>query len=237
MKKAVIITGGAKRVGAAIAVYFARQGYDIALHYNHSKAEAEAVKKEVEAAGTACQLFACDLADSKALPKLMSDMKAAMPHCVALINNASAFERAPLMETDEALFDRQMDINFKAPFFLTQAFAKNFGAGCVVNIVDTDISKIQCSHFAYLLSKKALADFTLMAARELGPKIRVNGVCPGIMLPSGEWDETYIAQQAQLMPLRATATVEQTVAATRMLIENTALTGQLLYVDGGKHVL
>lgn len=233
MKRAVIITGGAKRVGAALSRYFSAKGYDIALHYSTSKTEAEALHTEL---GN-CELFQHDLNDVADIPALMADIKSRMPHAVTLINNASIFNRKNFLETDEAFFDAQMTVNFKAPFFLTQAFAKSFGAGSVVNIIDTDIQKTGGSHFAYLLSKKALADFTQMAARDLGPKIRVNGVCPGIMLPSNELDEDYMKRLSQTLPLRATATVQQTVEATFMLAENNALTGQLLFVDGGSSTL
>jgi len=236
-KKAVIITGGAKRVGAALARYFAEAGYDIALHYNRSSADAKKLKKEIEKLGRTCALFAQDLSDIKALPKLMKQVQKALPHCTALVNNASVFERAELMETDEALFDRQFTVNFKAPFFLTQAFAKTFGKGCIINMLDTDIAQTQGSHFAYLLSKKVLADFTEMAARALGPDIRVNGVCPGIMLPSKELDMPYMKKLSQNVPLEMLAGLEHAVETVRWLCEQKTITGQLLFTDGGQHLL
>lgn len=235
--KAVIITGGAKRVGAALALYFAKQGYDIALHYHHSQADAERVRAEIEANGRQCMLFPRDLSDMAGIPALLERIHKAMPHCTALINNASVFERAPFMETDEALFDRQMDINVKAPFFLTQAFARTFQTGCVINLLDTQITDTQGSHFAYLLSKKTFAEFTQMAARALGPAIRVNGVCPGFLLPSNGFDEAYGEKLAASLPLGAVASLEQVAMAAHSLCENPAVTGQLLFTDGGQHLL
>ncbi len=236
-RPAILITGAARRVGAATALYFARAGYDIALHYNQSKSEAEALQKEIEAVGADCRLFAHDLAGVKGFPALMAAVKKSLPRCAALINNASIFERASLMETDEALFDRQFAVNFKAPFFLTQAFAKTFGKGAVINILDTDIETNGISHFAYLLSKKALAEFTRAAARELGPDIRVNGVCPGIMLPSNELDLPYMKRLEADLPLKALALPEDAAKAVRWLCESTFVTGQLIHVDGGQHLL
>ncbi|MDE3016881.1 MAG: SDR family NAD(P)-dependent oxidoreductase, partial [Pseudomonadota bacterium] len=182
-RQAVIITGSARRIGAALALYFAHHGYDIGLHYHRSAPDAKKLAKKIEALGGTCKIFPHDLSDIKGIPPLMKKIKTALPHCAALINNASLFERAEFMETDEALFDRQFAVNFKAPFFLTQDFAKTFHKGCVINIADSEIVHTHGSHFAYLLSKKALADFTLMAARALGPKIRVNAVCPGCIIP------------------------------------------------------
>ncbi|MDX1974378.1 MAG: SDR family oxidoreductase [Rickettsiales bacterium] len=237
MKRAAIITGGAKRVGAAMALYLAKHGYDIALHYSRSEKEAKALQKKIEKLGRRCELFQQDLADAAALLPLMKAIKKAMPHVSLLVNNASVFERGCLMDTDEALFERQIGVNLKAPFFLTQAFAKQFKQGCVVNILDTDISTVHFSHFAYLLSKKAFADFTRMAAYELGPSIRVHGICPGCMLPSDQNDSSYEDKIAKLIPLKSHPSLDELSEAVRWIAEQQHMTGQILFVDGGKHVL
>ena len=237
-KCGVIITGAARRVGAALARCFAAHGYDIALHYNRSEKDAGRLKKNIEKLGVDCILFQHDLMDIETLPWFIKNVRSQMRHCTVLINNASAFERAEFMETDEALFEQQFTVNFKAPFFLTQAFAKTFGKGCVINMLDADFTGTHGSHFAYLLSKKALADFTPMAARALGPRIRVNGVCPGIVLPpeSGEYD-AYVKKSRANMPLREHPTLEAVAEAAYWLAGQAHITGQLIYVDGGRHVL
>ena len=140
------------------------------------------------------------------------------------------------METDETLFDRQFAVNLKAPFFLTQAFAKTFGKGCVINMLDTDIAQMQGSHFAYLLSKKALAEFTAMAARVLGPKIRVNGICPGALLQNAE-DKQFIEKLRPRLPLRRQAELEEVAQAVYFLCQDGPITGQLIFADGGQHLL
>jgi NAD(P)-dependent dehydrogenase (short-subunit alcohol dehydrogenase family) len=237
-RPAIIITGGARRVGAALARYFARHGYDIALHYNSSQKEAAGVKKAVEKLGAECALFQHDLQDVETLPWLMKDIRTQMRHCTALINSASVFDRGTFADTDEALFDQQFTVNFKAPFFLTQAFAKTFGKGCVINILDSDISKTYGSHFAYLLSKKALAEFTPMAARALGPKIRVNGVCPGIVLPpDDEAYKAYAEKSRADLPLRQHPSPDDVAETAYWLVNQQSITGQIIYVDGGRHVL
>jgi pteridine reductase len=236
-RQAIWITGAARRVGAATALYCAKRGYDIALHYQRSESEAKALQEQIKSLGSECRIFSHDLADIKGLPGLATKVKQAFPRCTALVNNASVFERAGLMETDEALFDRQMDINFKAPFFLTQAFVKTFGEGSVVNILDTDVTGTGTSHFAYLLSKKALLEFTRMAARELGPKIRVGGVCPGSMLPSAENPDGYEDKVAKLIPLKENPSLDELAEAVLWLTQQRHVTGQVIFVDGGKHVL
>lgn len=235
-RKAVLITGGARRLGGALSLYFAKQGYDIVLHHHSSKKDALHVQKQITAMGRKCELLVFDLSETKKIPIFMKKIRKAMPHCDALINNASVFEPAHFMETDEALFDHQTTINYKAPFFMTQAFAREFKTGCVINLVDSDIIQTHGSHFAYLLSKKVLADFTVMAARELGPKIRVNAVGPGpLLLSSG--DKKFIKKLRKRLPLRKEAELEDVSRTVHFLCEEPSITGQIIYVDGGKHVL
>ena len=235
-KRGVIITGGAKRVGAHMAVYFARAGYDVALHYHTSEKEAKAVQADLRAAGASCELFKADLADISGIPALIKTIHAAMPQCNVLVNNASVFERKEFMETDEVFFDQQFAVNLKAPFFLTQAFAKTFQKGSVINMVDTNITTNHPSHFAYLLSKKSFADFTKMAAVALGPNIRVNGICPGHMLSSSDQDAAYGERLKITLPLKNHPSLDELSESVRWLAEQKHITGQLIFIDGGKHV-
>ena len=237
MRPGVLITGGAKRIGAGMAHYFVARGYDIALHYNHSADEARQLQSELIKTGAACHIFKYDMADVSGMHHFMAALLDALPNCNALINNASVFERMEFLETDEALFDRQMDINFKAPFFLSQAFARRVGKGGIINMIDSDVTKNGISHFAYMLSKKTLADFTLLAARALGPGIRVNAVCPGCILPSGQNDASYEEKLRQLIPLQSHASVDEVAETAYWLLQQQHITGQLIYIDGGKHVI
>ncbi|MBY0406366.1 MAG: SDR family oxidoreductase [Rickettsiales bacterium] len=234
--KAVLITGAAQRVGAGIALRFAKEGYDVALHYNASEAAAKKIQQEIQALGSACVLIRHDMRDIARIPEFLQNVKRQMPHCSALINNASIFERATFAETEEELFDRQMQVNFKAPVFLTQHFVRLFGKGCVINMLDSEITDTYGNHFAYLLAKKALAAFTEMAARQLGPHFRVNGICPGILLPSNELDINYINKLAPTLPMGQIASLDQ-VADAALFLCGSGVTGQLLYIDGGQHLL
>lgn len=234
---AVLITGGARRVGAALALFLAERGYDIALHYQTSRQEAEGVAAQVKARGRACELFATDLAQTETLADFMSTVKQRMPDVNALVNNASVFDRGEFLQSDEALFNRQFDVNLKAPVFLTQAFARHFGKGSVVNLLDSNVTKTHGSHFFYLMSKKALADFTIMAARALGPDVRVNGVCPGVVLPSEQESAGYEEKLKATNPLKRLAGVDAVCEAVAWLLAQEAVTGQMIFVDAGQHTV
>lgn len=232
-----LITGGGKRIGRAIALRLADLGFNIALHYNSSREDAERVAAEVQHAGVRCQLFRCDFADVDAVFQLMESVADACPDLSILVNNASIFERGPLLETDSTLFDRHFHINFRAPFFLTRDLARRCERGHVINLVDTKINRNADVYFAYTLTKKALYEFTKMAAVQLGPHFRVNAVGPGLVLPPPGEDESYLAKQASSIPLRRHGDATSVCDAIAYLVENTFITGQVIYVDGGQHLL
>jgi pteridine reductase len=233
---AALITGGAVRLGRTLALRLAAEGYDIALHYNTSAKAAEKTKQDVEKCGVRCRLYKADLAKSKQDLSLVAQAKKDFPALNLLINSASIFERSRLMETSEALFDRHMAINFKAPFFLTQAFAKHAKKGQVINILDTYVTKDTESYFAYLLSKKALFHFTRMAARELAPHIRVNAVAPGTTGQSKEVSGAYLKAKQQRLPMQQLVTFEEITDAV-LLLAGSTLTGQCIFADSGEQLV
>lgn len=233
---AALVTGGAVRIGRAIALALARAGYDIALHYHTSGSEAAEVGRQIEALGRRQRLFPCDLSDTRGARSLIAQVFEGLPRCNVLINNASIFQPVRLMETDERLFERHMNVNFKAPFFLTQEFARHCRSGQVINILDTRVAASDSSHFIYTLSKKALFEFTRMAARELAPGIRVNGVSPGLILPPAGKEAADLDHRAAAIPLQRKGALEDLVAAVLFLLENPFITGDCIFVDGGEHL-
>lgn len=236
-RPALLITGAARRVGRSLALYFARHGYDVALHYHQSVKDAEGTANEIRALGAACELIEADLADREQYNALIARAYTAFPHLCALVNNASVFDAGHFVESDFKLYDKEFRINTEAPIFLTQAFAKYVGSGAVVNMLDTKITDYKHSYFFYLLSKKTLAEFTKMAAVELAPHIRVNGVCPGHLLPSGPWGEDYQKQLETTLPMKKVATLDEVATAVYTLITTPGLTGQFIFTDGGEHLL
>ena len=214
----------------------AQSGYDIALHYLASAESAERTAAEIEELGRRCRLFRCDLDDHPEMTDLIPSVRKHFSHLNVLINNASIFERGTLAGTGRDLFERHFNVNFKAPFFLTQAFAEGCAQGQIINILDTRVSRSDPHHAAYTLSKKALLDLTRMAARELGPAIRVNGVSPGMILPppGGVMDE--LERRSAGLPLKRTGNTANLVAAVLFLLDNPFVTGECIYVDGGEHL-
>jgi NAD(P)-dependent dehydrogenase (short-subunit alcohol dehydrogenase family) len=233
---AALVTGAAKRIGREIAITLARKGFDIALHYHASADNANATAEDIRRIGRQCVLLEADLADLKQVRTLVPAATQALPHCNLLVNNASLFERCGFLDTSEELFEREMNVNFRAPFFLARDFAKHCGRGQIINLLDTKIAKTSNAYFIYTLSKKALADFTLMAAKELAPNIRVNGICPGPMLPPPGENMEYLRNLATTVPLGHVGDPSMIASAVAFLVENEYVTGQLLYVDGGQHL-
>lgn len=234
--QAALVTGGAIRLGKAIALALAAAGYDIALHYHSSEQAAAETAAEIRQLGARCELFPADLRQAEQIDGLLAAAAAVFPHLNALINSASAYAQATILESTPDLFDQQFTLNLRAPFFLTQAFARHVGRGCIINIIDNKIGFNQYQYAAYLLAKKGLVEFTRMAALELAPAVRVNGVAPGVVLPAKTRSQTYIQWRIQGIPLRRQGEVSHVTQAILSLLQNEFITGQVLVVDGGESI-
>jgi NAD(P)-dependent dehydrogenase (short-subunit alcohol dehydrogenase family) len=232
-----LITGGAKRIGKAIAIRLANRGYAIALHYHSSKAEASATARRIRQRQGHCELFCCDLSDPAAVCSLIKSVLKTFSRLDILINNASVFKPGPLKDARVSELDRSYAIHLRAPYILMQEFASLQKRGQIINILDTKISQNAVTHVPYLLFKKALADLTRLAAVELAPAFRVNGVCPGpILAPEGKSSD-YLKNAARTVPLQKSGSPEDICDAVEMLIDHNYMTGQLLFEDGGAHLL
>ena len=236
MKGTALVTGSAKRIGRVIALSLAEKGYNVAIQYRSSRKDAEAVAREIEKKGRQSHPFVCDFNDMDDVATLIPRVFQRFPDCNLLINNASIFKRARMMETDQELFDKHFNANFKTPFFLSRDFASLCSKGHIINILDTKISGILIEYFVYTLTKKALYEFTKMAAKELGPAIRVNGVCPGLILPSAYRKKEDFEKMGKRIPLKRTGNPESIVSAIHFLVDNTFITGECIFVDGGEHL-
>ncbi len=236
MQKAALVTGGAKRIGKCIIESLVNKNYDIALHYNTSFQEAIGLKKKLEEKGVKCELFKCNLSNESEVSELINNAIDKFPHLSLLINNASVFKRATLFETELELYNETINVNIKAPFILIRDFARKVKKGQIINIIDAKISGNDSNYFAYLLSKKALKNMTLLSAKELGPHIRVNGICPGIILEPQGKNEEYLMKLSSKIPLKKKGNVEDIIEAIIFLENNEYITGQILYIDGGQHL-
>jgi pteridine reductase len=228
-----LVTAGSKRVGRAIALRLAEFGYDIALHFNSSSDEAEVAAREIAAVGRKCQLFQRNFSHIDEVLTLIPEIRETMQAPGLLINNASVFERNSLIDARPEDFDVDFNVHVKAPFFLTRDFAQSCENGHVINIVDTGISRCKTDHFTYLLSKKALYDLTMMSAAQLAPRIRVNAIAPGLILPPVGTERQLYERASTDNPLRRTGTPGDVLVALQYLLANEHVTGECLYVDGG----
>jgi len=237
MSKAALITGGGKRLGKAIALSLAQRGYDIAVHYNHSSDEAQDTSEIIREKGQRAEIFQANLSEMAEVRALIPNVIEVFPECSVLVNSASIFEDVSFSQVTEKIFDRDFNVNFKAPFFLSQDFSKEKSAELIINMLDMRVNNIETAHFSYNLTKKALRDFTLMAARELGPKIRVNGICPGPILPPPDKDMSYLEKIAENTPLKKPGNPDYIISAVNYIIDNDFVTGQCMFVDGGQHLV
>lgn len=235
-KQSALITGSAIRLGKHIALALAEQNYDIAIHCNSSLEQAEGTAEEIRSIGRKCAIFQYDLEDVNGMKKLMKRVVSLFPKLDVLINSASAYTPANIKDTTPALFDQQFNVNIRAPFFMTQAFAKVVGSGNVINIIDNKIGFNQYQYAAYLLAKKSLEDFTKMAALEFAPDIRVNGVAPGVVLPASSRSKEYIEWRKKGIPLRKQGSTDHVTQAIISLLDNEFISGQVLVVDGGENI-
>lgn len=236
-QKVVLVTGSAKRVGRAIALDLASRGARLAVHYNESADEAREVRRRVIEEGGRAEIFQADLEQVAELSGLIERVTAAFDRLDLLINNASVFERTPLPDVSEADWDRHLNINLRAPFFLSQSAAgimRRQGAGKIINIADSEIQVPWKGYLPYCISKAALVTMTRGLARALAPEIQVNAIGPGTILPPDDYTEEDRERAIQRIPAGRFGKVEDIVRAVRFLIEDgDYVSGVFIPVDGG----
>ena len=237
----VLVTGSARRVGREIALELAAHGYDLALHAHRSTDECADTAREAEARGARVACFAADLADESATRALLPDAAAALGRVDAVVNNASRFEHDDIDSVTHASLAAHWQVNAAAPVLLAQALraqvAAAGGQGCVVNLLDQKLWNPNPDHLSYTLSKAALEAATTLLAQALAPQLRVVGVAPGLTLTSHLLPQERFEELHKLSPLGRSSTPEQVAQAVRFALENGALTGTTLLVDGGQHLM
>ena len=237
MNRTVLITGAAIRLGNTIARALARAGWDVVVHARRSVSQADALCAELSACGVRAWRVTGDLLADSGPEAVFDAALACASHIDALVNNASLFERQPLTRATPADFERLWRVNTLAPILLTQRLAAHVASrhttGSVVNLLDQRIAHANTGAVPYLLSKKALEAFTLAAALECAPALRINAVAPGAVLPP---DAATAKEPAGGFPLGSRPTSEQVADAVRYLLDADAVTGQILFVDGGQHL-
>jgi NAD(P)-dependent dehydrogenase (short-subunit alcohol dehydrogenase family) len=236
--KAALITGAARRIGRAIAVHLAGEGWDIAAHYNTSREEALRLQSEIRAAGVECRLYAADLSDPAAADRLAEECIRDFPHASLLVNSASIFKKDAVATLSPSLWDEHLRINALSPILLTRAFHRLSAAqNCVINLLDQKVTGVTPDFFSYTISKLALHNATRMLAMSLWPKTRVNGIAPGLVLPSGDQTEEQFRQVHNRTPLGVGPSLPEICRAVALLAGTPSITGQVITIDGGRHLL
>ena len=236
--KKIIITGGATRIGAAIAKSLVSFDTKIVIHFNRSKSSALKLKKELESLGAETYLLKADLNNFKQTNSLIKNAYTKMEGLDCLINNASVFENDNLENFSEKSFTKHININLKAPAILTQNFRKFIRdkEGCIINIIDQRVEKLTPFFFSYTLSKSSLAVLTKTSAMKLAPNIRVNGISPGPTLKNKRQSERHFKKQWKSIILRKKVDLENICNGVKFLIENKSITGEIINIDGGQRL-
>ena len=236
----VLVTGAARRLGRAIALHLGDAGYDVAVHFHRSAAEAEDTAEALTRAGARAATFAADLSDEAACRTLLPAVVARLGHVDAVVNNASVFEYDAPASFGHAAMDRHWRANVAPAVLLSQALHAHMQdrgtTGCVVNLIDQKLWNPNPDYFSYTLSKAALEAATTMLAQALAPRLRVCGVAPGVTLVSGAMTPSEFTQAHALTPLARSSTPDDVARAVRYLLESPAVTGTTLLVDGGQHL-
>jgi NAD(P)-dependent dehydrogenase (short-subunit alcohol dehydrogenase family) len=237
--RVALVTGGARRIGAAIVRGLTQTGYAVAIHAYRSGEKADALRAEIEAAGGRAAVLIADLADHAAVTPLVSAAVAALGPLTLLVNNAGEFEADAFGALDRKRVERQFDVNLWAPLFLAQAFAaqaRRDDDASIVNVIDQRVFRPTPRFFSYTLAKSALHTATTTLAQALAPHVRVNGVAPGPTLPSPRQDAEAFARQAQLVPLGRGPSPDEIAEAVLYLAHASSVTGVTIAVDGGQHI-
>lgn len=233
---AALVTGGARRIGRAIALKLAEAGFDVAVHHHASGEAAAETVARIEALGRRAVALRADLRDEAAVRGLVPAAAKALGPTTVLINNASVFEDDRVGGLGRDSWDLHIETNLRAPIVLTEAFAAQGGEGCVVNLLDQKVLKPDPRFFSYSLSRNGLWWATRTLAQALAPRIRVNGVGPGPTLPSIHQSEAEFAAEARGTLLERAGSPEAVAEAVLWLVDAGLVTGQMIAVDGGQHL-
>ncbi len=232
-----LVTGGAKRLGRAIALTLAHAGADVVVHCRGSLTEAKALAEELRGLGRQAWVEQADLGDAAQAEALFaSACRSAGGGLDILVNSASIFPQGRLDDLDPAELDRNIRINALAPFILGRALARSRRGGCIVNLLDSRIMDHDAEHAAYHLSKRLLATLTRMMALEFAPHVRVNAVAPGLILPPPGEDDAYLERLKRTNPLERHGGPDDVADAVLFLARSAFVTGQTIFVDGGRHM-
>tara|TARA_B100000963_G_scaffold111700_1_gene97252 strand:+ start:756 stop:1481 length:726 start_codon:yes stop_codon:yes gene_type:complete len=239
MKKTIFITGAAKRIGKEIALCFSEMGWNIIIHYNSSKNDAQVLADEINKTNPDSAMTVQGNLDVKEdVEKVINEVRDGFPTIDLLINNASTFYPTPIEDISEEHWDNLVGSNLKGPLFLIKGLKDKLkeSKGSVINITDTNLSKGVANYSIYSAAKAGLESITKGLARELAPDIKVNAIAPGAMLepPDVTWTEEQKSKVISSVPLNRMGSEKDIAEAVKFLAESNYITGQIMKVDGGR---
>ena len=232
----IIITGGATRIGAAIAEKLSGPNVEMVIHYNNSKSDAEKLKKKLSLVGTKIYLIKGDLSKETDLNKIIKFAKNKLKYFDCLINNASLFENDKIENFTSDSWGRHLRTNLRAPALLSKVFAKNIKSknNNIINIIDQRVFKLTPFFFSYTISKTGLYTLTKTSAMSLAPNVRVNGIAPGPTLKNKRQNHRHFKKQFLATPLKKQVDVKEICNAVDFFIKNKSITGQVIAIDSGQ---
>lgn len=234
--KTALITGGAVRVGRATALALADEGANVIVHYNTSADDAEELAREVQGRGGEAWTIQADFSKPEEYHTLVERAARLVGSFDILVNNASIFPRETMGEVSFDSFNENMQINAWAPFVFARSFAEQMKRGQIINMADSRITSTDWTHVGYIWSKHVLYQMTRMMALAYAPDITVNGIGPGLILPPPGQDESYIDRLIDTVPLKKHGNPEDIAQAIVFLLKSDFITGQIIFVDGGRHL-
>ena len=232
----IILTGGATRIGAAIAEKISGPNKEIIIHFNKSKSKAESLKRKLQNYGTKVYLIKADFSKEKDVKKFIKLAKSKLKYFDCLINNASLFENDKLENFNTNSWEKHLSVNLRAPALLSKEFSKNVKGknNNIINIIDQRVFKLTPYFFSYTISKTGLFTLTKTSAMSLAPNIRVNGIAPGPTIKNKRQSEKHFRKQYLATTLKRQVNVQEICNAVDFFIKNSSITGQILAIDSGQ---
>jgi pteridine reductase len=234
-----LITGASQRLGKAIALELAGNGYAIGLHFHQSQSEASLTAREIEAMGVPAILLSADLRDPLQIKRMFNGIPSGEYRLSVLVNSASVMLQKNLMELSVTEWDDTLNLNLRAPWLCAVEAAKVMGSagGVIINMSDSGTRQVWSNYAAYIISKAGLEMLTRLLARTLAPAVRVNGIAPGLILPSMATEPEKWQKLVERLPLKKSGTPKQIASAVLHMIANDYITGETLAVDGGYQLI
>ncbi|TVR60958.1 MAG: SDR family oxidoreductase [Gemmatimonadales bacterium] len=236
MSKVALVTGGAVRIGRAISLGLAEAGYDVVVNYHSSQAEAASVSRQIREAGRHCIATRGDVSRAGEVEALAQEVRTEFGRLDLLVNNASIFPQKALLDVEEAEWDRVMEVNLKGPFLMVKATADLLTAarGCVINLVDLSAFQPWVDYPHHAVSKAGLLHLTRVMARAMAPRVRVNAIAPGSVLPPDDYDQEDNERSRSRAALGSLGSPEDVVRTVLFLDRSPFITGEVIVVDGGR---